>query len=325
MIRSFLPFFPAIDGWAHAELLWLLPLALLPLLQRPAAIQVPSLPQTRGRVAWWLVFPAILYVGALALLVFALAGPQRNVAPPLPRPRGHLILILDTSASMGGKMGDATRLENAASRLVSLLEKLPPLRVGIVRAASETSLALPLTQDPELISASLLDARVESDVRGATALGEAIAVALHHLPEGGPPGAILLVSDGRNNYGRLDLPTAGAAAAAVHVPVFVIGVGEPATAGSAAAPPLAESEADSLDVTGLTALCEQTGGHFARLRERERLAGPLQARFATGTNSAAPQADAPRRRPLQPEFLFASGLLFCLSLGLGWGPLRAFP
>jgi len=38
----------------------------------------------------------------------------------------------------------------------------PPLRVGIVRAASEASLVLPLTQDPELLGASLLDARVEA-------------------------------------------------------------------------------------------------------------------------------------------------------------------
>ncbi len=321
-----LPIIPVMDGWANPRLLWLLPLALLPLLSRPAALQVPSLPVPRGGTGW-LRLPALLYGFALALLVLALAGPQRNITPPLPRPRGHLMIILDVSASMGGKQGDTTRLEAAAAAVQSVLDHLPPLRVGIVRAASEASLALPLTQDPELLGASLLDARIEAGERGASALGEAIAVALRHLPDSGLPGAILLVSDGRNNYGRLDLPTAGAAAAAVHVPVYVIGVGTPPGAVPAAEiSPAAESpEADSLDVAGLTALCRQTGGAFVRLREPDPLLAELGLHFTAQPASTPASPDAPRRQSRQPLFLAASALLFCVSLGLAWGPLRCYP
>lgn len=320
------------ESWANPHLLWLLPLALLPLLSRAAAIQVPSLPAARGS-AGWLRLPALLYCFALALLVLALAGPQVDITPPLPRPRGHLMIILDVSASMGGRQGAVTRLEAATAGLQSVLDRLPPLRVGIVRAASEASLELPLIQDTDLVGAHLFDTRVEAGARGATALGEAIAVALRHLPDGGLPGAILLVSDGRNNYGKLDLPTAGAAAAAVRVPVFVIGVGTPAGAvpERETAPSDESAEADSLDVEGLTALSQQTGGDYAALQERDSLITPLTRRFNAraappGNAGISPvPPDTPRRQSRQPLFLAASGLLFCVSLGLGWGPLRVYP
>jgi hypothetical protein len=92
------------------------------------------------------------------------------------------------------------------------------------------------------------------------------------------------------------------------------------------APAAESSEEDSLDVAGLTALSGQTGGAYAALREQDSLIPQLKQRFTASPGAAtAEQPDVPRSESRQPLFLFASALLFCVSLGLAWGPLRVYP
>ena len=307
-------------SWGAAGWLALSPLALLPFLRRVRALQLPSLPAAPATGFSWLWLPPALYSLGLLSLIVASADPRFPARKKRPPPRGHLMIVLDTSASMGtSDAGGRTRLAASAAAVDALLRALPPLRTGVVRAASEATLALPLTQDDELLNASLADARIEDSERGATALGDAIAVALHHLPDAGPPAALLLISDGRNNFGRLDLATAGAAAAALQVPVFVIGAGEPPAVG--AEPGVAD---DTLDEAGLSALAARTGGRYARLAGAAELRTAMAARFS----APVPQDDgdaAPGTRSARGAFLLAGAFSLVFSLLLGWGPLRVYP
>ncbi len=307
-------------SWGAPGWLALLPLALLPFLRRRRALQLPALPASTNPGFSWLWLPPVFYGFGLLSLIAAAADPRLPARKRLPPPQGHLMIVLDTSASMGtNDAGGRSRLEASAAAVDALLRGLPPLRTGVVRAASEATLALPLTQDGELLNASLADARIEDTERGATALGDAIAVALHHLPEQGPPGALLLISDGRNNFGRLDLATAGAAAAALKIPVFAIGAGEP-PAGNVA-PEIAD---DALDEAGLTDLAARTGGRYVRLAAAADLRPALAARFSAPVAHDSAET-APGTRSARGVFLLAGAYAVVLSLLLGWGPLRVYP
>src|SRR5688500_9906718 len=65
-------------------------------------------PTWRLRYRW---VPTLLRAGAIALLIVAIARPQRSQADSeLPGQGIDIALVLDTSSSMGSEMGTGTRL-----------------------------------------------------------------------------------------------------------------------------------------------------------------------------------------------------------------------
>jgi Ca-activated chloride channel homolog len=259
------------------KFLWLeilLLLALLPILvalylhilrrQQRAAVRFPSLSLVRealgGSARWRRHLPPALMLGALAVVILAIARPSAVIT--LPSQQRTIIMAIDVSLSMRATDVQPNRLAAAQAAAKAFIEELPSdLRVGIVSFAG-TAL---LVQKPTTHKSDLLAAIDRLQLDRHTAIGSGIVMSLATLfPDEGidleslvlgtrqswrtnkppekqaekkaakpvPPGsntssAIVLLTDGRRTTGPD--PLDAARMAADHgVRVFTVGFGSPA-------------------------------------------------------------------------------------------------
>jgi Ca-activated chloride channel homolog len=170
----------------------------------------------------------LVFAIAIALLIAAAARPQRTVAVPVNS--AAIMLANDISSSMSATDVKPSRLgaaQKAASKFVS---ELPGgAQVGLIEFARRPVLLQSPTTNHALTLGAIAGLRPGG---GGTAVGEAIATALHSLTtlprKGGrrPPGAIVLLSDGTSNVGPGPL-AAARQAKADHVPIYTISLGTP--------------------------------------------------------------------------------------------------
>ena len=175
---------------------------------------------------WRRFLPPALLLLALATALVALARPQ--VARSVQREQATVVLVIDTSGSMVANDVAPTRLFAARRAVRRFLEVLPRrYRVGIVTFASEPRVMTPVTADRLLASQGLEGLRPF----GGTALGDAIARAVELVRSSSParnrtvPAAIVLLSDGAQNRGRLEPLRAAALAKQLRIPVFTVALG----------------------------------------------------------------------------------------------------
>jgi Ca-activated chloride channel family protein len=180
---------------------------------------------------WRRFAPPALFLLAIAVALVALARPQ--VARSVQREQATIVLVIDTSGSMVANDVQPTRLGAAREAVRRFVRKLPGrFRVGLVTFASEPRVAIPVTDDHTLATQGL----EHLTPFGGTALGDAIARAVDLIrpARGGPatpqarpaaPAAIILLSDGAQNRGRL-LPLEGATLAKkLRIPVYTVALG----------------------------------------------------------------------------------------------------
>lgn len=203
--------------FANPGLLWLLPLALLPLLffgvrrfDYPGLTDFPSDPLSdwmrRGISALGCLTLVCLLLGASA--PFTEGGTETRVGEG-----AEIVVVLDRSGSMseGLKGRDYNRqdaeagksnahflskIEAARAVLLKFMWQRPADVFGMVAFNAAPISVAPLTNDRELAEAAMLSAQSQS--AGFTALGRALGLALDYY-EGRPYTAtrlILLVSDG---------------------------------------------------------------------------------------------------------------------------------
>ena len=179
-----------------------------------------------------------LRCGALLALAALLAGPVGvHRAPPEPGLGLDLTLVLDASGSM--RALDA-QLRRRAGRTRLDLAREVVARFATQRAAEGDRVALvvfgdtaftlcPLSSDGALLARAL--ERVEPGMAGeATALGQALALAVKRARGAGDPGrapgrVVVLLTDGRHNAGALSVEVATQLAAAAGVRVHTVGIG----------------------------------------------------------------------------------------------------
>lgn len=206
------------------------------------------------RPAWRRHVPPVLYVGAIAALVFALARPSMVVA--VPREEATVILTMDVSRSMLATDVEPSRLAAARQAATDFVARLPEtFRVGLVVFSTEARLVVEPTTDRDEIRSALAALRAD----GGTALGDAIALSLDAAglgaaspttgqPSPSPDGsaapspsaspdpasgtadeppvvATVLLSDGANSTGSLEPIAAAEMAAARGVPIYTIALG----------------------------------------------------------------------------------------------------
>ncbi|MBN4050274.1 VWA domain-containing protein, partial [Desulfobulbus sp. AH-315-M07] len=134
-----------------------------------------------------------LILQALALIALAIAA-----ATPSTRGTGasgdHIAIIIDTSASMGAREGDTTRLALAKKAALDRIDALAPgSDVMLLDAGRDARLVLPPDRDRRRM-ATALDKIEVRDVEGD--LGAAIALAASRLKQVGGDRKILVFSDG---------------------------------------------------------------------------------------------------------------------------------
>jgi Ca-activated chloride channel family protein len=178
-----------------------------------------------GRVRF---LPLLVLLLALATMVVGVARPHATVS--VPREEATVILAIDVSRSMKADDVQPTRLDAARGAAKTFLAEVPEkFRVGVVSFATRASVAVAPTADRELAE-NALDSLSSGE---GTAIGDAIALSVQvgtrRLPEGveAPPRAVLLISDGAQDGGRIEPAKAAEQAKAKGLPVHTVLVGTP--------------------------------------------------------------------------------------------------
>lgn len=203
--------------------------------QKKAAVLFSSktflkgLPQTlKTRLSSKLIFLRILI---LSLLVIALARPQVPIAQERVFKEGvDIVLALDTSSSMQAldftiRTKRYNRLYVVKKVVEKFIEERPNDRIGMVAFAGRPYIVCPLTLDHNWLLKNLQ--RIEIGmVEDGTAIGSSIAAALNRLKESqAKTKIIVLLTDGRNNAGKISALSAAEAAKALGVKIYTIGAG----------------------------------------------------------------------------------------------------
>ena len=232
--------------FASPHYLWLLTL-LVPMtayyvwrtLQGGAAIRISSvagLVRAPKSLRYYLRhLPFVLRAAAFALLVVALARPQRIEQNVHTSSEGiDIVMAIDVSASMLARDFQPDRITAAKQVAGSFIADRYGDRIGLVVFAAEAFTQSPLTTDQSTLQTLL--SRVRSGVidDSGTAIGTGLATAINRLRESEAKSkVIILLTDGVNNRGQIAPLTAAEIARAQGIRVYTIGVG---TRGSAPYP-----------------------------------------------------------------------------------------
>jgi Ca-activated chloride channel homolog len=226
------------------------PLALLALLVIPVAVagylwaerrrtreaagfvQPALLPNVVDRVPGWRRhLPAAVLLVAEACFLVGLARPHATVSKRAEE--ATAIIAIDTSRSMGATDLAPTRLAAAQASARRFLADLPEkYRVSVVAFSTLAQVVAPPTADRDYVRQALAGLRVGE----ATALGDALATSIdvaRGTPQGvkpppgetPPPAVVLMLSDGAQDGGRVELPEAIRRAREAKVPVFTAVLG----------------------------------------------------------------------------------------------------
>ena len=170
--------------------------------------------------------PVIMLV-ALVFLIVGVARPHATVS--VPREEATIVLAMDVSRSMKATDIEPTRLDAARTAAKTFLDGVPEkFRVGVVSFATRAAVGVAPTEDRELVVAAL-DTLAPGE---GTAIGDAVARSLkvgQPQEEGAeaPPRAIVLLSDGARDGGRVEPTDAAQQAKRQGVPVYSVLVGTP--------------------------------------------------------------------------------------------------
>lgn len=252
---------------------------------RQGALRYSSIYQLRkirgsGRVKLRYL-PLLLRCCALLLIIIALARPQKGIEhTQMPTEGIDIELVIDISTSMlaedftlNGKRQN--RLDVVKSVVKEFIEERFNDRIGMVVFAGRAYTQCPLTMDYGILL-QFLDKVHIGMVEDGTAIGSAIAVALNRLKEVPAESKIMiLLTDGRNNAGKIDPLTAAEMAKALDVKIYTIGAG---TKGLAPYPvrdlfgnKVYQRMPVDIDETTLQEIARITGAEYFRATNTKRL------------------------------------------------------
>ena len=141
-----------------------------------------------------------LWLGALALLLVALARPQWGETKSSAPQKGVQVMVaLDVSKSMLAEDLKPNRLERAKMEISDLMNRLRGDEIGLVPFSGASFILFPLTSDYNTARSFLETARPEIISRGGTAIGDAIHTALNGFdPKRNSQKVIVVVTDGED-------------------------------------------------------------------------------------------------------------------------------
>ena len=176
------------------------------------------------------ILPRLLYF-SLAAFIIALARPQLGKTLTEIEASGiDIMLALDVSGSMltkdftiGGE--PATRIDAIREVTRKFIEGRPNDRIGIIAFAGRPYVVSPLTLDHDWLLQNLERVRTGL-VEDGTAIGSGMAAAANRLNDKGSKSrALVLLTDGENNAGKIPPNTAAEAVKALHIRLYAIGAG----------------------------------------------------------------------------------------------------
>jgi len=241
--------------WTHLH--WLLLLAALPFVfwrstfgedRRTARVLVGTISALKTGPSGWRVnlrdVPGVLRTVALGFFIVALARPINTLRPESLDDSGiDLLLVLDLSGSMQAIMENVppdliplmnrqlpdippNRLDSAKAVIRDFISRRKTDRIGVIIFGKEAYVLSPPTLDYQLLDllVSKMDLKV---IDGAgTAIGDAVGTAAARLRRSTAKSkAIILLTDGDNNAGRIAPEYAAELANKVSAKIFTIQIG----------------------------------------------------------------------------------------------------
>lgn len=271
--------------WALSIFLWAIPLILLLFLikwligtqiKQKLAVALPKQDIDRSWTSYLRVIPNLFKALALAMLLLALARPQRTNEQVEQWTEGiDIMLVIDISESMQIEDFKPNRLEAAKNTARSFISGRFQDRIGLVIFSGDAYSLSPLTTDYDLLY-NFIDNEISFDKienRG-TAIGSAIAVGTNRMRESSAASKVMiLLSDGDNTAGNIDPITAAELAAAYGIKIYTIGIGKdgkvPFGKDFFGRPNYVEN---TLDETTLREIAKIGEGQFYRASDNEALA-----------------------------------------------------
>ena len=176
--------------------------------------------------------PTILRFTAITLFVIAFARPQEGRKRTEILSQGvDIILAIDTSGSMKAldfQTGDdeITRLTVVKDVVAEFVKNRKADRMRMVVFGAEAFTQCPLTLDHDILL-SFLD-KLKIGIAGdATAIGSALGIAAKRLKDlKSKSKVIILLTDGRNNSGKITPLQAAEIAKALGIKIYTVGVGK---------------------------------------------------------------------------------------------------
>ncbi len=191
-----------------------------------AASLLPNL--VAAAPGWRRHLPVALFLVALAAMIVGVARPHASVS--VQREEATVLIAIDSSLSMSAQDVRPSRLVAAQSAAQAFVDGMPKkFRVGVIGFAGRAYVAVPPTEDRELVH-SALEALKPGE---GTALGDAVALGTRlaraeRTSDGRiPPTAMLVISDGAQMSGRTTPEVAATQARSAHIPVYTVVVGTP--------------------------------------------------------------------------------------------------
>lgn len=220
--------------------------------------------------------PFILRLLAVIFLIAALARPQTRNDQELVSGEGiDIMLCMDVSGSMLAQDFSPNRLEAMKQVAADFVDMRPTDRIGLVIFAGESFTSAPITMDKITLKTQILNAQTGYLADG-TAIGDGLATSVERLKNSNAKSrVVILLTDGDNQGGLLDPPTAKEIAKSAGVKVYTIGM---ATEGFASAPMQSEEgqvtirrQKVNIDEAMLREIAAETGGLYFRARDNAGL------------------------------------------------------
>ena len=212
-------------------------------------------------------------------LFLALLRPQWNMKEELVMQDGRDVMIaLDVSRSMLASDIKPNRLDRAKEKIRALVQELAADRIGLILFAGTAFVQCPLTADHAAFELFLRQIDADTISSGTTAIEQALRKALQAFAAASERKNKLLVlfTDGEDFSSNLQAIKQEAHARDLHI--FTVGVGTP----QGAPVPLLDEQGKQvghqrdkddkvvisrLDDEVLSALAQETGGHYARMSD----------------------------------------------------------
>ncbi len=227
-------------------------------------------------------FSPLLILAFLAwiFLITASAQPKwSGEAIEIPVSGRDLMLAVDISGSM--ETADMFFAQDAVNRLTAVKSVLQPFirqregdRMGLILFADHAYLQTPLTFDRKTIEKMLNESFIGMAGSKATAIGDAIGLAVKRLKDlpadQSDSRVLILLTDGSNNTG-IDPVTAAKLAKQIGIKIYAIGFGADEMIVRSFFGRQRVNPSRDLDEKTLKQVAESTGGQYFRARDTEEL------------------------------------------------------
>ncbi len=225
-------------------------------------------------LAWLRLFPEVIFMLMLALLLLALARPQKTNEKVEQWTEGiDIMLALDISQSMQIEDFIPNRLEAAKDVARQFVDGRKQDRIGLVVFSGDAFSLAPLTTDYKLLKTYFNEVNFDMIENRGTAIGSALGVVTNRMRESESKSKVaILISDGDNTAGNIDPITAAELAAAYGIKIYTIIVGKegmvPFGKDFFGRPNMVEN---TVDETTMRKIAEIGSGQFFRVTDNEAL------------------------------------------------------